>query len=172
MADNTTIEKEIATGEPDGSSVRVLIIEARYYDDVADALLDGAVGELKRHGISYDVMTVPGALEIPLALESAAADGAIPSNGAGGYDGVVVLGCVIRGETAHFDIVANNANHFVMDAAMRHNIPLGNAILTVEDKQQAMVRANGEKENKGAQAVRACLTLFSLHEERMMGGEV
>lgn len=155
-----------------GSVVRILIIEARYYEDISDALLDGAKRELKRLGISYDVITVPGALEIPLALSCAASDGVIPSNGADGYDGAVVLGCVIRGETAHFDIVANNANHFLMETAMRNKIPIGNAILTVENKEQAMARAKGNEESKGAQAVRACLTLFSLHEQRMMSSEL
>jgi len=172
MAEDTTLPNNVAAREQSGSTVRVLIIEARYYEDVANALLEGAVGELKRHGVSYDVITVPGALEIPLALESAAGDGVIPANDADGYDGVVVLGCVIRGETAHFDIVANNANHFLMETAMRHQIPMGNAILTVENKPQAMERATGGEDSKGAQAVRACLTLFSLHEQRMMSSEL
>ncbi len=172
MAEDTTIPDDATAREQRGSTVRVLIIEARYYEDVADALLEGATGELRRHDISYDVITVPGALEIPLALECAARDGVIPTNDTDGYDGVVVLGCVIRGETAHFDIVANNANHFLIETAMRHQIPLGNAILTVENKQQAMVRATGNEESKGAQAVRACLTLFSLHEQRIMRSEL
>lgn len=171
MAEDMVISDDTFAGEDSGSAVRILIIEARYYEDVSDALLEGATGELKRHGVSYDIITVPGALEIPLALNDAAADGVIPSNDADGYDGVVVLGCVIRGETAHFDIVANNANHFLMETAMRHKIPLGNAILTVENKEQAMVRAKGGEDSKGAQAVRACLTLFSLHEQRMMSSE-
>lgn len=146
--------------------MRVLLLEARYYVDVSDALLDGAVDELERHGVDYDVLTVPGALEIPLALSALAGDGVVPSSESDGYDGVVALGCVIRGETAHFDIVANNANHYLMDIAIRHNIPLGNAILTVENKQQAMARATGGEDSKGAHAVRACLTLITLNEDR------
>lgn len=175
MVEDTVISDDAPQREDRGSAVRILIIEARYYEDVADALLEGATAELKRHGISYDVITVPGALEIPLALNDAAGDGVIPSNDADGYDGAVVLGCVIRGETAHFDIVANNANHFLMETAIRNKIPLGNAVLTVENKQQALVRANGKngpEDSKGAQAVRACLTLFSLHEQRMMSAEL
>lgn len=157
-----------ALGGDDPSALRVLIIEARYYDDIADALLEGARAELARHGVRYSVVTVPGALEIPLALSRAVSEGLVPSNDPGGFDGAVVLGCVIRGETAHFDIVANNANHFVMDVAVRHNIPLGNAILTVENKDQAMARATGAEDSKGAQAVRACLTVLALYEQQTM----
>lgn len=153
------------------SALRVLIIEARYYEDISDALLAGACEELGRHGVAYDILTVPGALEIPLALASAAADGVIPSNEPDGYDGAVALGCVIRGETAHFDIVANNANHHLMDIAIKNQIPLGNAILTVENEEQAMVRATGGEMSKGAQAVRACLTLVAHHEQRMMNND-
>ena len=154
------------------SRVRILIIEARYYDDVSDALLEGAVQELKRHGISYDVVTVPGALEIPLALACAVDDDFISANQEGGkYEGAVALGCVIRGETAHFDIVAQNANHFLMAIAVKDKVPLGNAILTVENKEQAMARATGGTESKGAQAVRACLTLVTLQHLRATGAE-
>lgn len=151
--------------------MRIILIEARYYEDISDALLEGAVSELKRHEIPYDVITVPGALEIPLALASLAADGHIPSNDPDGYDGVVALGCVIRGETAHFDIVANNANHHLMTTAIDQNIPLGNAILTVENKEQAMVRATGGENSKGAHAVRACLTLIAHQQQRGVGSE-
>ncbi len=174
MAEDTILlnHDDASARDERGSAVRILIIEARYYEDVSDALLDGATTELKRLGISYDVITVPGALEIPLALACAASDGVIPSNDADGYDGAVALGCVIRGETAHFDIVANNANHFLMETAVGNKIPLGNAILTVENKEQAMVRAKGREQSKGAQAVRACLTLFSHHQQWMMSSEL
>lgn len=166
-----TDTEELSCAGGGGSTLRILIIEARYYDDVSDVLLEGAIGELDRHHISYDVITVPGALEIPLALSCAATDGFIPSNDPAGYDGAVALGCVIRGETAHFDVVANNANQFLMEVAVKHHIPVGNAILTVENKDQAMVRAKGGEESKGAHAVRACLTLLALREQRMMRSE-
>lgn len=159
--------------EPNHSSaLRMLIIEARYYEDVSDALMEGATTELQRHSVSYDVITVPGALEIPLALAGVVSDGLMSSNDPDGYDGVVALGCVIRGETAHFDVVANNANHHIMSVAVQNNIPLGNAILTVETKEQAMTRATGDQESKGAQAVRACLTLVALREQRLMSSEL
>jgi 6,7-dimethyl-8-ribityllumazine synthase len=141
----------------------VLIIESRYYAAVADALLEGAVAELKASGATYEKVVVPGALEIPQALGLAVASGLIPAEEVGGrYDGAVVLGCVIRGETAHYDIVCNNTNHWLMDVAMKAGVPLGNAILTVNTEAQAMARATGGRKGKGGDAVRACLSLVQL----------
>lgn len=141
----------------------ILIIESRYYDIVADALLEGALAELKASGSTYEKITVPGALEIPQALGQAVAAGLIPAEEVGGrYDGAIVLGCVIRGETAHYDIVCNNANHWLMDVAIRHKVPLGNAILTVDTEAQALARARGGRQGKGADAVRACLSLVQI----------
>ncbi|HRK19743.1 MAG TPA: 6,7-dimethyl-8-ribityllumazine synthase, partial [Hyphomicrobiaceae bacterium] len=111
----------------------VLVIESRYYEAVAAALLEGAIAELEAAGATYDRVEVPGALEIPQALAQAVAAGLIPADaGDGRYDGAIVLGCVIRGETSHYDIVCNNANHWLMETAIRHNVPVGNAILTVD----------------------------------------
>ena len=141
----------------------ILIIESRYYEAVADALLEGALAELKASGATHEKITVPGALEIPQALAQAVAAGLIPADAAGSrYDGAIVLGCVIRGETSHYDIVVNNANHWLMDVAMRANVPLGNAILTVDTEAQAMARAKGGRQGKGADAVRACLSLVQI----------
>lgn len=153
-----------------GPSPRILIVEARYYGDIADALLGGARDELQNQGVAFDCITVPGALEIPLALSSAVADGLFRFSGPDAkkplaYAGALALGCVIRGETAHFDIVANNANHWLMDVAVRHNIPVGNAILTVENEAQALARTEGN-DNKGAQAARACLSLIAVARQR------
>ena len=141
----------------------ILIIESRYYEAVADALLEGAIAELKASGATFDKITVPGALEIPQALAQAVAAGLIPADEAGSrYDGAIVLGCVIRGETAHYDIVCNNANHWLMDVAMSANVPLGNAILTVDTEAQAMARAIGGRQGKGGDAVRACLSIVQI----------
>ena len=141
----------------------ILIIESRYYEAVADALLEGALAELKASGATSDKITVPGALEIPQALAQAVAAGLIPADEVGSrYDGAIVLGCVIRGETSHYDIVCNNANHWLMDVAIRANVPLGNAILTVDTEAQAMARATGGRQGKGGDAVRACLSLVQL----------
>ena len=142
---------------------RVLIIEARYYEAVSDALAKGAVAELEAAGVTYDRVVVPGALEIPAALAQAVKAGVVPADAPNArYAGVVALGCVIRGETAHYDIVCNNANHWLMDIAARHAIPVGNAILTVDTEAQAMARANGLREGKGADAARACIRLIEL----------
>lgn len=141
----------------------VLIIEAPYYADVAEALAEGAIAELEAFGATYDRVVVPGALEIPQALRAAADAGLIPLNGAHGqYSGAIVLGCVIRGETSHYDIVCHSANHWLMDTATRFAIPVGNAILTVDTHQQAMVRAGGGRDGKGGDAARACLQLTEL----------
>ena len=144
-----------------GKRARILIIDAPYYENIADALLAGALAELEAAGATSERIVVPGALEIPLALAQAAKAGLIPGDAANArYDGCVALGCVIRGETTHYETVCNNANHWLMDIATRHAIPLGNAILTVETEAQAMERARGGREGKGAGAVRACLTLI------------
>jgi 6,7-dimethyl-8-ribityllumazine synthase len=139
----------------------LLIIEARYYENIADELLAGAIAELEAAGAEYERITVPGALEIPLALAQAVKAGAIPRDARRGrFDGGVALGCVIRGETTHYDIVCNNAHHWLMEVATRHAIPLGNAILTVDNEMQALQRARGGRKGKGADAVRACLALI------------
>lgn len=138
---------------------RILIIEGRYYDDVCDALLEGAIAEIEAAGAAYDRITVPGALEIPQVLGQAINTGLLPD---ARYRGAVALGCVIRGETSHYDIVCNNANHWLMDVAMRHNVPLGNGILTVDTKAQALERARGGREGKGGDAARACMRLVEI----------
>lgn len=145
------------------TKAHILIIESRYYEAVAEALLEGALAELKASGATYEKITVPGALEIPQALAQAVAAGLIPADELGSrYDGAIVLGCVIRGETAHYDIVCNNANHWLMEVAIRANVPLGNAILTVDTEAQAMARAVGGRKGKGGDAVRACLSIVQI----------
>jgi 6,7-dimethyl-8-ribityllumazine synthase len=142
---------------------RILIIEANYYKDIAKELLEGAIAELEASGASFERVAVPGALEIPLALAQAVKADLIGSDDADArFDGCVVLGCVIRGETTHYDTVCNNANHWLMEIAVRNAIPLGNAILTVNTEAQALARARGGRNGKGAEAVRACLALVAL----------
>jgi 6,7-dimethyl-8-ribityllumazine synthase len=143
--------------------VRVLIIEGRFYEAISDELVNGAIAALEEQGVSFDRYAVPGALEIPQVLAQAAAAGRIPRTaGKGTWDGAVALGCVIRGETAHYDIVCRNANHWLMDVAIRHAVPVGNGILTVDTEAQAMARARGGAKGKGGDAVRACLRLIAL----------
>ena len=142
-------------------SARVLLIEAPYYEAVAGEMVAGAIAELQAAGATFERVVVAGALEIPLALAQAVKTGLIPAEaGRARFDGCVALGCVIRGETTHYDTVCDNANHWLMDIATRHAIPLGNAILTVENEGQALERARGGRQGKGADAVRACLTLI------------
>jgi 6,7-dimethyl-8-ribityllumazine synthase len=146
---------------PGGGRARILIIEANYYQEIADLLAAGAIAEIEAAGATFERVAVPGALEIPLALEQAANAEIIPGRAPKArFDGCVALGCVIRGETTHYDTVCHNANHWLMDVAIRHAIPLGNAILTVENEAQAIARAEGERKGKGADAVRACLALI------------
>jgi 6,7-dimethyl-8-ribityllumazine synthase len=139
----------------------LLIIEARFYDDLADALLDGAKAALDAAKATYDVVTVPGALEIP-AVISFALDGA--SNGGTAYDGFVALGTVIRGDTYHFDIVANESSRALMDLSVNESIAIGNGILTTENDEQAWIRARRADGDKGGFAARAALTMIALRE--------
>ena len=153
-----------------GAGAHILIVVARYYDKITDELLAGAVAELEAQGTTFEKIAVPGALEIPLALAQAIKAETIGSDSASArFDGCVAIGCVIRGETAHYDVVCNNANHWLMELATRHAIPLGNAILTVDTEAQAMERARGGRKGKGADAVRACLALVAM--ERVFADE-
>lgn len=139
----------------------LLIVEARFYDGLADALLDGAKSALDSAGATYDVLTVPGALEIP-AVISFALDGA--EEGGVDYDGFVALGTVIRGETHHFDIVANESARALMNLATDESLAIGNGILTTENEEQAWARARRGEGDKGGFAARAALTMIALRE--------
>lgn len=141
--------------------VHILIVEARFYDDMADAMLDGAKHALDAAGATYDIVTVPGALEIPAAI-AMALDGA--DEGGAEYDGFVALGMVIRGETYHFDIVANESARALMDLAVSESLALGNGILTVENEDQAWARARRTEGDKGGFAARAALTMIELKQ--------
>jgi 6,7-dimethyl-8-ribityllumazine synthase len=137
---------------------RVLVVEARYYQDIADALLAGAKAALDPAMASYDVISVPGALEIPPAIAIALR--------ARRYDGVVALGCVIRGETGHYDIVAGESARGLMDLGVTRALPVGNGILTVDTKAQASARASLDGQNKGGVAAEAVLALIRLKQRR------
>ena len=151
------------TPEPSRLKARILIIEARFYEKISDLLVAGAIAECEARGVTYERISVPGALEIPQALALAAESGLIPGGAPSSrFAGAVALGCVIRGETGHYDVVVNNANHWLMDVALRHRVPLGNGILTVETEAQALERAEGGRDGKGGDAARACLRLVEL----------
>ena len=137
----------------------LLIVEARFYDDIADAMLDGAKSALEAAEASYDVVTVMGTLEIPAAITFALVG---EEEGGTKYDGFVALGTVIRGETYHFDIVANESSRALMDLSVDAAIAIGNGILTVENDEQAWRRAKKSELDKGGFAARAALKLIDL----------
>lgn len=147
--------------------LRILIVEARFYDDLADALLEGAADALKAYGAEYDVVTVPGALEIPGAIALAEEAG----NGPAGtrYDAYVALGCVIRGETYHFEIVSNESARGIMDLTVHKRLCIGNGILTTEDEDQAWARARISEGDKGGGAARAALAMVALKQQLTAG---
>ena len=139
----------------DVAGARVLVVEARYYDAIGQALWTGAERALVAAGATIDRVAVPGALEIPQAI--AMALDAVNHT----YAGAVALGCVIRGETSHYDIVAGESARALMDLALRHAFPIGNGILTVDTEAQALARAAPDRGDKGGDAVRAVLSLIA-----------
>lgn len=154
---STRTETPTARPTVDGvKGARILIVESPYYTEIAEALVEGAVREIEKNGAKAERVAVPGAFEIPGAIALAA------SKKGRRYDGYVALGCVIRGETSHYDIVCNNANHWLMHIASDLALPVGNAILTVDTHAQAMARAEGGLAGKGADAARACLKLIEI----------
>ncbi|RWO66411.1 MAG: 6,7-dimethyl-8-ribityllumazine synthase [Mesorhizobium sp.] len=144
------------------AKAHLLIVEARFHDDLADALLDGATSALDEAGATYDVVTVPGSLEIP-AVITFALDGA--TEGGTHYDGFVALGTVVRGDTYHFDIVANESSRALMDLSVQDSVCIGNGILTTENDAQAWTRAKRAEGDKGGFAARAALTMIALKEQ-------
>jgi 6,7-dimethyl-8-ribityllumazine synthase len=142
---------------------RVLVVEARYYEAIADELLAGARAALDAAGAEVEVITVDGALEIPATI-AIAADAAKASGRA--YEAAVALGCVIRGETGHYDIVAGESARALMDLSVRERLPLGNGILTVETEAQAWARAGVADMNKGGGAAEAALSVLR-HARRL-----
>ena len=135
-----------------------LIVEARFYDALADAQVAGAERVLNKAGASWDRISVPGALEIPAAI-------AFAESGTRHYDGYVALGCVIRGETTHYEIVCGESARALMDLAVAENLAIGNGILTVENAKQAWDRADLSRKDKGGGAAEAALTMVALKQE-------
>ncbi|HSP26510.1 MAG TPA: 6,7-dimethyl-8-ribityllumazine synthase [Saliniramus sp.] len=144
---------------PPISGARVLVVEARFYDELADELLRGARAALEAAEAAVDVVTVPGALEIPATI-AIMLD--IAQERGSPYDAAVALGCVIRGETGHYDIVAGESARALMDMSVARRLPLGNGILTVENDAQAWARANVSEMNKGGGAAEAALSVLRL----------
>jgi 6,7-dimethyl-8-ribityllumazine synthase len=152
--------------DPALRGARILVVEARFYDDIGDALLAGATHVLEAAGAVAERITVPGSLEIPaavaIAVEAAERQGRP-------FDGVVALGCVIRGDTIHFEIVSMESARALMDLAVARRLPLGNGIITVDTEAQAWARARREEGDKGGDAARAALAMVAL-KRRLQGG--
>jgi len=137
--------------------VKVALVVGRFYEELADRLVEGATAELAEAGTGeVDVFDVPGAYELPLAASYAAESGR--------YDGVVCLGAVIRGETDHYDHVCGEAARGIQDVQLRTGVPCGFGVLTVESMEQALARSGGDKRDTGRDAARAVLTMSALRE--------
>ena len=135
---------------------RVLVVVAPFYRDIADMLAQGCLDRLVEAGIEAEVCEVPGALEVPVAIAMAAEGGR--------HDGYVALGCVIRGETSHYDTVSNESARGIMALGIEKGLAIGNGILTVENMDQAHVRADPTRKNKGAGAADACIALMGMRD--------
>ena len=133
---------------------QILILEARFYEDIADQLVAGAVGALDDAGVGHERIAVPGAFELPAALAMAVDSGR--------YDGFVALGCVIRGETSHYEHVCGECARGLAMLAENHRIALGFGVVTAENRAQAWERAATDRKNKGADAAKACLAMMAI----------
>jgi 6,7-dimethyl-8-ribityllumazine synthase len=150
---STRTETPTARPAVDGvKGARILVVESRYYPGIADALISGAEREIKKNGATLERIVVPGAFEIPGAIALAADR----------YDGFVALGCVIRGETTHYDYVCGESARGLMDLSVRNKLAIGYGIVTVDNMQQAEARAFTDRGDKGGDAAHACLAMVAL----------
>lgn len=135
----------------------LLILEARYYEELNDNLLAGAKKAMDKAGATFDVIQVPGSYELPAALEFAAASTTAPD-----YDGYVLLGCLLRGETSHYDLICDAISHKFQDLAVDRHLAIGFGVLTCETEEQAIVRADPNKKDYGGAAAKAALRMIEL----------
>ena len=133
---------------------KILIVESRFYKHISDMLLEGAIDEVKKNNCEYEVITVPGAFEVPAVISFASKTNR--------YDGYVALGCVIRGETTHYDYVCAESARGLNDLAIKNNLAIGYGIITVENEAQAIARADIKQKNKGGFAAMACLKMMEI----------
>ena len=144
--------------------LRVLIVEARFYSDLADEMAKGAIAALDKAGILHDRVAVPGTFEVPAAIRFALR--AMETHSAtSNYSGFIALGTVIRGETDHYDNICREVSRALMDIAVKQSVALGFGILTCETKEQAEARADISRGDKGADAAQACLRMMDLKKE-------
>ena len=133
---------------------KILIVVGNYYEEVSNLLILGATNFLKENKIEYKIDYVPGAFEIPFAINKSINK----------YNGFIALGCIIRGDTFHFELIANQSTRKIMDISVNYNKPIGFGILTCDNLEQALERSNPNKKNKGKEAAKACLSLLKLYE--------
>lgn len=146
------------------SAIHVLIVEARFYEAIADELVKGAVRELEKSGATWERIAVPGAFEIPAAIRFAADAKRTPA-GKAPFNGFIALGCVIRGETSHYDYVCGESAGGLQYLAVQRGLAIGYGILTVENEEQAWARAGLHRRDKGGDAARACLAMITLKRD-------
>ena len=139
----------------------ILIVEARFYTEIADQLADGAIKALDAAGYEHERLAVPGVFEVPAAIRMALRSMEIHSSSRS-YAGFIALGCVIRGETSHYDYVCSESSRALMDLTTDYNVALGFGILTGENGEQARVRADVNRKNKGGEAAQACLRMIDV----------
>jgi 6,7-dimethyl-8-ribityllumazine synthase len=142
----------------------IMVVEARFYDDISGELAKGAIAVIEQAGASYERFEVPGALEIPAAIMFSIRGREVYA-ARKAFDGYVALGCVIRGETTHYDLVAEQSCRALVDLSVNQSLALGNGILTVESAEQAWDRARVDRKNKGGGAAEACLALLELKRQ-------
>lgn len=135
----------------------ILITEAKFYTDIAEELALGTIERLNKGKFSFERIEVPGALEIPAAIKLASESGK--------FDGFIALGCVIRGETSHYDTVCNESARGIMSLTINHNLAIANGILTVENRDQAWARASRNDKNKGASFAEACIRMMEIKDK-------
>lgn len=146
------------------SSARVLIVESRYYDDIVDHLVQGAVAKLTNEGVGYKRVQVPGALEIPGAIRFAIRSMELRASDAR-YAGYIALGCVIRGQTSHYDYVCENSIGGIQKLVLEYSLASGTGILTCPNRELALERARVDQQDKGGWAAHACLEMMKLKRE-------
>lgn len=146
---------------------QIMIVEARFYDDIAEELFRGAAAELEKAGATFERFSVPGVFEIPAAIQMAirSLDFTTLRNR---FDAYVVLGCVIRGETSHYEVVAHEAAKAIQDLIRKYTLALGFGVVTAENREQAWARASVKERNKGGAAARACLQMLDVKRQLLL----
>ena len=150
---------ELTEGKNVENPPHILVVEARFYEAIGDALFQGAEEALNAAGATFERITVPGAFEIPAAISHSLIQQDM--NDAHRFDGYIALGCVIRGETSHYDYVCGESARGLMQLSIEYGLALGNGILTVENEDQAWARASRDRKNKGGEVANACLAMIN-----------